>query len=424
MRELLFIVAVAFLLSSVSAFGQNGKITKDIDSYVRAFVDKGHFSGVVLAKKDGKVVYEKAFGFANADFKIPNQLDTRIGIASITKPMTSVILAKLLEERKVANEDKLSKYIPDFPNGDKITVAMIAGHRAGIPHRVMPPEMESVPQTSEEIVAKIKLAKLDFEPGARYSYSSGGYTVLARVLEIASGKTYQQLLEQYVFGPAGMKDSLSDPGEGIIERSAQDYLRDENGVYNAPLKDYAFLVGAGSVYSTAGDILKFAETLAAGGYGEGPKTTWSREGAFLASGSTNGHRAYYRIDPPKKYGYVLLSNLGTGAFDLIQAGIEAILDGRVPSAPVVPTPVFSKLSDEKLAEYLGNFKRDGTGSGFDMRIRNNVLLAGDIKLIPTKPDCFFDYKFYGNVCAVRDPSGKITSFTWASPGVSSTWVKQ
>ena len=119
-----------------------------------------------------------------------------------------------------------------------------------------------------------------------------------------------------------------------------------------------------------------------------------------------------------------MSNLGTGAFDQIQAALEAILDGRAPSAPTVPSPVFSKLSDAKLAEYLGNFKRDGAGSGFDMRIRSNVLFAGDIKLIPTKTDCFFDFKFYGDVCAVRDPNGKITSFTWASPGVSSTWVKQ
>ncbi len=424
MRILLYTAVAVLFLSPASAFCQNGKMAKEIDAFVRSFYDKGHFSGVVLAKKDGKVVYEKAFGFANADFKIPNQPDTRIGIASITKPMTSVILYRLIEEKKVANEDKLSKYIPDFPGADKITVGMIAGHRAGIPHRVMSPEMESVPQTSEEIVARIKAAKMDFEPGERYSYSSGGYTVLARVLEIASGKAYQQLLDQYVFGPAGLKDSLTDPGEGIIERSAQDYLRDENGIYNAPLKEYAFLVGAGSVYSTAGDVMRFAETLSAGGYGEGPKTTWSREGAYTASGSTNGHRSYYRIDPPKKYGYVLLSNLGTGAFDQIQAALEAILDGRVPSPPVVPSPTFSKLSDAKLAEYLGNFKRDGAGSGFDMRIRNNVLFAGDIKLAPTKPDCFFEFKFYGDVCAVRDAGGKVTSFTWASPGVSSTWIKQ
>src|SRR5688572_15208527 len=102
MRGLIFMVAVALLLPSVPAFGQNAKMTKDIDAYVRAFVDKGHFSGVVFAKKDNKVVYEKAFGFANADFRIPNLLDTRVGIASITKPMTSVILHKLLEEKKVA----------------------------------------------------------------------------------------------------------------------------------------------------------------------------------------------------------------------------------------------------------------------------------------------------------------------------------
>lgn len=424
MKHIVFLFLLIAASYGTPILAQDAKLAKDIDAYVKAFADKSHFSGVVLAKKDGRIVYEKAFGYANADFKIPNQMNTRIGIASITKPMTVVILNRLLDAGKLSYSDKLSKYIPDFPNADKITVEHLARHRAGIPHRVMPPEMEAVSYTSEEIVEKIKQAKLDFEPGERNSYSSGGFTVLARVLEIASGKSYSQLLEEYVFAPAGMKDSLDDPGSGIIERSAQDYLRDENGIYNAPLKDYSFLVGAGSVYSTAGDVMKFGETIAAGTYGEAAKQSFLRDGVLSASGSTNGHRAYLSMNTNKKYGYVLMSNLGTGAFDLISTAIDAIFDGRTPAPPFIPAPAFTKLSDDKLTAYLGNYKRDGTGSGFDMKIRKGILFAGDIRLVPTKPDCFFDFKFYGDVCAVRDEAGKVKSFTWASPGVSSTWVKQ
>ena len=419
-----FIVMFAVLLLTVPSFAQQRNPRAEIDAFVKPFVEKGHFFGVILAKKDGRVVYEKAFGYANADFSIPNRMSTRIGIASITKPMTVVILLRMIEAKKLAPEDKVSKFIPDFPNGDKITVDHLARHRAGIPHRVMPPEMETISYTSDEVVDKIKAAKLDFEPGEKTLYSSGGFALLARILEIASGKPYASLLEEYVFAPAGMKDSIDFPGEAIIERRAQDYLRDDRGPYNAPLKDYTFLIGAGSVFSTAGDVFKFGEAVANGTYGEEVRGTYLREGVVSSSGSTNGHRAYLKIDTNNKYGYVLLANMGTGAFDLISAAIDTILAGKIPDPPMVPSPKIEKWTEAKLAEFLGSYKRDGSGGGFEMKLRNGVMYADDIKLLPSIPDCFWDYKFYGDVCAARDDAGKITHLTWASPGLTSKWVRQ
>jgi CubicO group peptidase (beta-lactamase class C family) len=243
---------LVFALWSQVVFAQSDK-AKKIDEFIKPFAGSNQFSGVVLASEDGKVTYEKAFGLANADFKIPNQLNTRIGIASITKYMTSVILNRLIESNKIALADKLNKYIPDFPNGEKITIEMLSRHRSGIPHRVMPPEAESIAYTSAEFVEKVKQAKLAFEPGTSRLYSSGGYAVLARALEIASGKTYSKLLEEYVFRPAGMTDSVDFEGDAVIERRAQDYYLSPSGLVNVPLKNYSFLVGAGSVYGTARD---------------------------------------------------------------------------------------------------------------------------------------------------------------------------
>src|SRR5260370_24016857 len=124
-----------FLFVQIS-FGQPLK-GKQIDAYLDPLVKASQFSGVVLAAENGKVIYEKAFGLANADFKIPNQVNTRIGIASLTKDMTFVIVTRLIESGKISLNDKLSKYISDFPNGDKITIDMLVSHRSGIPHRVM-----------------------------------------------------------------------------------------------------------------------------------------------------------------------------------------------------------------------------------------------------------------------------------------------
>src|SRR5262245_36227989 len=110
-------------LFSLTTPAQTDKTAK-IDELIKPFAASNQFSGVVVASENGKVIYEKAFGLANADYKISNQLNTRIGIASITKYMTVVILTRLVESRKVALADTLSKYIPDFPNGDKITIDM------------------------------------------------------------------------------------------------------------------------------------------------------------------------------------------------------------------------------------------------------------------------------------------------------------
>lgn len=419
-----FIIQIIFIIfvSSQPAFSQSEKARK-IEDFIAPFVKAGHFSGVVLAAEDGKVIYEKAFGLANADFKIRNQVDTRIGIASITKPMTSVILLRLIEEQKIALDEKLGKYISDFPKGDRITIEMLARHRSGIPHRVMPPEFETVAYTSEEMVEKVKLAKLEFEPGTGNLYSSAGYAVLARVLEIASGKSYAELLQEYVLNPAKMKDTLDFDGAMIMERRAQDYLLDSKGIYNAPLKDYSFLVGGGSVFSTAGDVYKFAEAMTDGTYGETAKTNFVRNNIFSASGRTNGHRAYVKFNTEKKYAYVLLSNISSGSFDVISQAVENILENKEAGAPVVPNPKIIPNPNKKTAEYLGRYKPEG-GGGFELTVKNDIFYAGDIKLEPIKPDCFFDYKFYGEVCFVRDDTGKIKHVKWASPGFTSIWVKQ
>ena len=420
-RNIIFAVSLVLSLLTQVASAQSDK-AKKIDHFMTPFASSSQFSGVVLASEDGKVIYEKAFGLANADFKIPNQLNTRIGIASITKYMTSVILNRLIESNKITLADKLNKYIPDFPNGDKITIDMLAGHRSGIPHRVMPPEAEALPYTSAEFVEKAKLAKLVFEPGSRRLYSSGGYAVLARALEIASGKSYSQLLEEYVFKPAGMTDSVNFEGDAVMERRAQDYYLSPNGLVNVPLKNYSFLVGAGSVYSTGRDVYRFGEAVLDGKYGERSKTSLLGETTFSGSGSTNGHRSYIEIARDKKYGYVILSN-SAGVFDIVSTGLREILQGKEPAVRSFTIPKVAPDANKNLAEFQGHFKRaDGTET--DIVVRNGFLYAGDIKLYPTKPDCFFEYRFFGDVCFSRDESAKARSIKWRGFNFELDWVKQ
>ncbi len=420
-KELIFGSTLLLLLSMQTVSAQEDKARK-IDEFIKPFASANQFSGVVLAAENGKVIYEKPFGLANADFNIPNQLNTRIGIASITKQMTGVILGRLVESNKLALGDKLNKYIPDFPAGEKITIEMLARHRSGIPHRVMPPEAESLAYTSEEFVEKVKQAKLAFEPGASRLYSSAGYAVLARVLEIVSGKTFAQLLQEYVFAPAGMTDSVDFEGDKVIERRAQDYYLSPAGLINVPLKNYSFLVGAGSVYGTARDIYRFGEAVLDGKYGEGVKTTLVGQTTLSGSGSTNGHRSYFEIARDKKYGFVILAN-SAGVFDIVSEGVSDILQGKEPLVKNFTIPKIIPNPNKDLTEFAGHYRRSD-GGATDVVVRNGFLYSSDIKLFPTKADCFFEYRFFGDVCFVRDESAKIKEIKWKGFNFDLTWVKQ
>ncbi len=414
-------VCLGLLLIPQMAQAQANK-AKQLDNFITPFANANEFAGVVLAAENGKIIYEKPFGLANADFKIPNQLNTRIGIASITKYMTQVVLTRLVEERKISLADKLSKYIPDFPSGDKITIEMLARHRSGIPHRVMPPELESVAYTSAEFIEKVKAAKLLFEPGTKSLYSSAGYSVLARTLEIAAGKPYSQLLQQYVFVPAGMTDSVNFEGDEVIERRAQDYYLSPTGLINVPVKNYSFLVGAGSVFGTARDLYRFAEAIMKGAYGEGVKTSFTGQPVLSGSGSTNGHRSYFEFEKNNKYGFVILAN-SAGVFDLISEGVREVLQGKPITVKSFTIPSIIPNPNKDLTEFVGHYKQSN-GSETDVVLRNGSLYSADIRLYPTKPDCFFEYRFFGNVCFMRDGSAKISEIKWKGINFDLTWVRQ
>ena len=159
-----------------------------------------------------------------------------------------------------------------------------------------------------------------------------------------------------------------------------------------------------------------------GKYGEGVKTALLGQTPFSGSGSTNGHRSYFEIALDKKYGFVILSN-SAGAFDLVSQGLTEILKGKEVTVKSFIVPKIVANPNQNLAEFLGHYKRND-GSETDIVLRNNFLYSGDIKLYPTKPDCFFEYRFFGDVCFIRDDSAKIKEIKWKGQSFDLTWVKQ
>jgi len=197
--------------------------TPDVNRYIEPFAEAGHLSGSILIAQGDQIVFAEAFGYSDYDASAPNTLNTAFNIASITKFITQVILMRLLDEGLLAVDDPLSKYLPNFPRGDDITIQHLWQHRSGIPHIVTDGADTTRRYTAAEVADLAAKTELLFEPDAREAYSSGGYSVLARVLEIAASKSYAELVAEYVTGPAGMRGA-QDATTGVPDAVAQPYL--------------------------------------------------------------------------------------------------------------------------------------------------------------------------------------------------------
>lgn len=406
------------------AAGSSGAPSLDqrIDAYVQPLADAGQFSGVVLVTQDGKVTYERAFGMADRKKKIRNTVDTRFCIASITKSMTQTTTIQMLVEGKLALSDSIAKFIPDFPNGKNITVENLFRFRAGIPHRVMDESMENQRYTAADMTEKAKHATFLSEPGEKSLYSSATYSVLARVLEIAGGKTFPDLLKQYVYAPAHMTETVDYEETTDIPKRAREYLLQEKGPVAAPEKDYSFLVGAGSLFTTARDLARYFEAVLDTTYGASVTASLAGNGEIGSNGSTNGYRAFAFFSRPKGYGYVVVANVESGANDLLQRDLPLLIEGKDVATPKIPTPKRAKVDTAKFADYLGNYQRDA--SSFAIAVKNGQLYAGPYLLMPVGEDRFYAYSSYADITFVRGEGGRVTSLSWNNDVWKSDWVRQ
>ena len=264
------VLALALLaLPARAATPDARRIARELDAYVRPLLATQQLSGNLLVARDAHILVERSWGEANRELGVSNAPETRFCIASVTKPMTLVLAIQLIQEDKLALADTLGKWIPGFPRGGQITVEHLLRHCAGIPHRVTTEKDETVPLTAADMVEYARRSTFLSLPGEKSLYSSAGYSVLARVLELASGQSYEELIRDRLFAPLGMAHSTHANARTLLPLRAASYVPGLHAIENAPLKDSSFLVGAGSIWSTARDLHRLLRAVASHRLGEG-----------------------------------------------------------------------------------------------------------------------------------------------------------
>jgi CubicO group peptidase (beta-lactamase class C family) len=391
-------------------------LEQKIESYLQPYLEAEHFSGTLLIARAGEVVYERSFGLANREHGVPNTPRTKFCAGSINKPMTTVILARLLELERLALTDKLSKFFPEFPRGDEITIRDLLRHTAGIPPRVTEPLDEMRPQTPASMVELAAGKDLLFEPGADSVYSSPGFSVLARVLELAGGKPYAELLAEHVLVPAGMVDTSDAGSRAIVEGRAQSYYFDTDGLLNAAPADISHLVGAGSVYSTPRDLLAMQRALLAGKLGQRARDLLVHESGGLSwNGMANGYRAFADYEVASRISVVVASNLTSGALDRIRSAVPKIAAGADVPTPEPIKAVAAAVDPELFRSYEGAYELR-PGRNLELRVLDGRVEMEGWLLIPISERRLFSPQDYAEVEVVLDENGGATRLDWTTNG--------
>jgi CubicO group peptidase (beta-lactamase class C family) len=255
--KLFTLILVAFI-SATTAFAQQN--VQKIDGLLKQYYDYGQFNGSILVAEKGKIIYEKGFGMANMEWGIPNQTDTKFRIASVTKQFTAALILQLVEEGKIKLDGKISDYLTDYrkDTGGKVTIHQLLNHTSGIPDYT---NVSSNPYSAGDFVKKFVSGDLEFEPGSKYKYNNGGYSLLGAIIEKVTGKSYETVLTERILKPLGMTNSGYEHHSPLLQKRASGYEKTPTGFVNAPYIDMLIPYAAGSIYSTVEDLYKWDQSL-------------------------------------------------------------------------------------------------------------------------------------------------------------------
>ena len=316
----------------------------------------------VAVAMDGKIVWSDAFGYADVEAKRPVEPVTRFRIASISKSLTAAGLVLLVERGQLDLDEPVQKYVPDFPVKPEgvITTRLVAGHLAGIRHYRGSETQLNRPFASVREGLKIfEDDPLQSPPGAKYSYSTYGWSLVSAVMESAAHRDFLSFMETEVFKPLGMEHTRPDRAGADDPDRARFYDQPADGIFVlAPPIDSSYKWAGGGFLSTAEDLVRFGSALLKSGflseasrhllftsqkttdgkptgYGIGWFVRQDKEGRsfYYHTGGQQGATTLIYLQPEKRLVVALLCNL-TNATDLIGEGKKiADLFSQTPAEP-------------------------------------------------------------------------------------------
>lgn len=239
--------------------------TASVDQLFSSYNGKDTPGAAVMVIKNGKPIFKKAYGLANLEDKTSVTLATNFRLASVTKQFTAMCLMKLVERGQLSYDHTLQQIFPEFPvYGRNITIRHLLQHTSGlIAYEDLIPDTATV-QVLDQDVLKMMMAQDStyFAPGTQYRYSNSGYAVLAMIVEKISGQAFAQFLQENIFKPLGMKNTVAyEKGLSTVKSRAFGYRQEGGQFIFSDQSLTSAVLGDGGIYSSVEDLLKWDQAL-------------------------------------------------------------------------------------------------------------------------------------------------------------------
>jgi len=370
-----------------------------LDAAARAFTAGNAFMGTVLVDAQDHRLLDKGYGLANVEARTGSAPDVKYRIGSLTKQFTAVAILLLQQDGKLSTGETVSRYLPDTPPAWKsITLAELLGHTSGIPDLTHDPDFPRWSQDAHswaEVLARFRDRPLDFQPGAKFEYSSSNYELLGAIIEKVSGQPYGEFLRKRIFEPLGMRNTGLDRDGLSLRWRAQGYAFQHGGaLVRAPSSSMSVPWSAGALYSTSEDLLRWERGLFSGRLlspaslqqmttpGLGDYGT----GVFIGTtdglkviehgGAIEGFHSFLIYVPQRRLTVVVLSNVEGLSPDTLGKNLIAIALG---DGEVLPP-----ISERDLDRFVGTYDLAAAGFSLTFRRNGNVLSSiSDGDVIPT-----------------------------------------
>lgn len=268
-------IAIALFLSvtaegTAMAAPPSSPTKAQIDEKAMLPVLEKRTAGLAIAvMRDGRLVYSKGYGFANLETRTPMSDESVFRIASITKQFTATAVMTLVERGSLKLTDHLSKFIPEFPRADEITIYQLLTHTSGIANYTQKDILAKVERDDHEYEEFLKIISaqspiLNFKPGEHYQYSNSNYYILGVIIQRISKMSLQEFFKENLFKPAELHNTAIDDYRDVVPNRASGYALDpaaSQGFRNAEFTSMTVPGPAGGLRSTVLDLVKWEAAL-------------------------------------------------------------------------------------------------------------------------------------------------------------------
>ena len=350
------------------------ELSKKLDEYFTVLSELKQFNGGVLVQKEGSILLRETYnmeGDENSSLRVNK--NSQFDVHSISKLMAKACIVKLEGEQLINRADKLSKYLPDFPKGDKISIQHLLDNQSGLPRGFSKEHENLIDKTPAEIVTLIKEETFLFEPGTDAVYSNLGYQLVYYIIAEITGKPFVQYLKEAFFDPLGMDNSGAHfyLDKSNLQYAVKNHENDDGEIvvvpnYSNESKNQA------RVYSTMDDLLKFINYVKEEPY----RTPLTNKAGFIGwSGGGDGILSHAAAMLQSDYELIFFSNYDEIPFGKILETVEKIMTGQDYTLPKEINRKAVQLDRPTMERFVGKYAMvEFNNDEFEIRVEDDQFI--------------------------------------------------